>query len=137
MASNQGTYTRSLTVAGAAIGVRGAGTFVTDSFTNDNNESLFVTAVVPAASGTGQTMTHKLQWSPDNGTTWLDLDATNAVSPNLAAAGNSGYVVGRGLVAAAAASANQPIPRLLRVSVTIGGTTPSYTFTGIYVNGAL
>lgn len=136
MATQPGTYTKALTVGGAAIGVR-TSSFNTDSFINDNNEAVYVTAIVSAASGTGPTMTAKLQWSPDGGTTWLDLDATNAITASLAAAGNASFVAGPGLAVTANASANKFIPRTCRVAVTIGGTSPSYTFTGIYVNGAL
>lgn len=135
MGNSISTGTRSLLVASAAIGARIA-SFNTDSFTNDNNEALYVTAIISAASGTSPTYVAKLQWSPDLGTTWLDLDTANAATASLIAAGNGTFVVGPAVVVAAAASSNKYVPRLLRVAVTIGGTTPSFT-SAIWVNGAL
>jgi hypothetical protein len=38
---------------------------------------------------------------------------------------------------AANVSANKILPRLMRVAVTIGGTTPSFTIGGIYFNGSI
>jgi hypothetical protein len=135
MAKQANTFSQSLTVGGAAIGARTA-TFNTDSFVNDNNEALYITAIATAVSGTTPSMTAKLQWSPDNGTTWLDLDATNAITAALTAAGNATFVAGPGVVVAANASANKFLPRLLRVAVTITGTTPSFTM-ALWANGAL
>jgi hypothetical protein len=125
---------RALTVGGVAPGVRTA-TFDTDSFINDDADFAVLTVVASAASGTSPTLNAKVQYSPDNGTTWIDLDTTNGVTPNLTAAGSQDCRYGPGLPVTAAKSANVPLPRLLRVRVTIGGTTPSFTISGIYFQG--
>jgi hypothetical protein len=118
-----------LTVAGVAPGVRTA-TFNTDAFINDG-ERVGVSVVVTPVSGTGPTLNCKLQFSPDGGTTWADLDATNAITANLTAAGNQTCWAGPGLPVTASKSANCLVPRILRVAVTIGGTTPSFTITAL------
>lgn len=132
----QNTVQRALTVGGAAPGVRTA-TFQTDAFYNDECEVGSFTVVVSAASGTSPTLNIKPQWSPDGGTTWVDIDATNAITSNLTGAGNATCHVGVGLPVTASKSANAPLPRLLRLAVTIGGTTPSFTISGLYFNGSL
>jgi hypothetical protein len=129
------TTTRQFLVGGVAnIGAKTT-TFNTDALINDMSEACAVTVFVSAVSGTTPTLTAKLQWSPDNGTTWLDLDATNAITASINAAGNYTFWVHPGAVVAAALSANKPVPRELRIACTIGGTTPSFTITGIYLNG--
>lgn len=81
--------------------------------TGEYKEAL-VTLNVTAASGTSPTCTVKLQTSDDGGTTWYDL-------PNAA-------------FTAATAVTRQAIQvsifgNLIRAAWTIGGTTPSFTFT--------
>lgn len=136
MGTQAQTTSRALLVAGAAPGVRTA-SFNTDSFLNDQNWAAYFTVVASAASGTSPTLNIKPQWSPDGGTTWLDIDATNAITANLTAAGNATCSVGLGLAVTANLSANKILPRLMRVAVTIGGTTPSFTISGIYFNGSI
>lgn len=123
---------RAILVGGSAPGVRTA-SFNTDSFINDDSDFIGLTIVASAASGTSPTCNAKLQWSPDGGVTWIDLDATNAITANLTAAGNVTCWAGPGLPVTAAKSANIPTPRLLRAAITIGGGTPSFTISGIYV----
>jgi hypothetical protein len=104
-----------------------SGTGVT--FTNHNGGAVSFWLNVTAVSGTTPTMTARLQWSPDNGTTWLDMDTTNLQTVSITATGNFTLHVGRGLPVTANRSANLPAPRLMRLAWTIGGTTPSFTFT--------
>lgn len=132
----RGTITRQLLVGGAAPGARNA-SFNTDSFINDDYECGTFTVVATGATGTSPTLNIKPQWSPDGGTTWVDIDATNAITPNLTGAGAQSCSVGRGLPVTASKSANAPLPRLLRVAATIGGTTPNFTGVAIYFNGSL
>lgn len=129
------TLIRVLTQAGSPITGAKTATFNTDSFTNDYGSGGVFTVIASAASGTTPTLSLKPQFSPDGGTTWVDIDATNGISPNLTAAGSQSVWIFPGATGAAASVANRFLPRLLRVVVTIGGTTPSFTITGIYFNG--
>lgn len=94
---------------------------------------------VTAASGTSPTLNVRLQTSPDGGTTWIDfvsffqviglstqwmpwsiINIRNNVA-NTISTGNN--------VLAAGAAIDAPIvPNLVRISIVIGGTTPSFTF---------
>jgi hypothetical protein len=95
--------------------------------TNYNNTGMFVTILVTAVSGTTPTLTAKLQWSPDNGTTWVDWDTTNLQTSSITANGTYVLKVYPGATNTANASANGTVPRTWRVYYTIGGTTPSFT----------
>lgn len=97
--------------------------------TNYNGTGCLIFLNVTAASGTTPTLVFKVQISPDNGTTWFDMDATNAASASLTAAGTSIIRVYPGIVGVAAGQCNNPLPRIWRLAWTIGGTTPSFTFT--------
>jgi hypothetical protein len=97
------------TVTGTSTGVPGFGPF----------SKLGAQIVVTAASGTTPTLDAKIQHSIDGGTTWFDLitfTQKTAVSSEFKAYaevfGTTGQVWGD----------------MLRVSYTIGGTTPSFTF---------
>jgi hypothetical protein len=98
------------------------------TFTNHNARGVSFWINVTAVSGTVPTMTIRIQWSPDNGTTWIDMDATNLQTSSITGNGNFVLRLGPGLPAAATLSANQLAPRLMRLAWTIGGTTPSFTF---------
>lgn len=137
MGTQPSAYNETLKVGGALISaVAKTTSFNSDPFYNVNNCGYFVTLVATAASGTTPTLSGKLQWSPDAGTTWLDLDTANAVTTNLTAAGNATFVVYPGIVVAAAAASNKPLPHVLRLAFTIGGTTPSFTFNA-YASGVV
>ena len=79
-------------------------------------------------TGTTPTLTVRLQWSPDGGTTWLDLDTTNAQTASITGTGAFVLRVYPGIATAANAALNAPLPRTWRLAWTIGGTTPSFTF---------
>ena len=93
--------------------------------TNYNNKALLIHFKVSAITGTTPTITPKLQWSPDGGTTWLDVPG--AVFPTISAVSDTVMQVGPEVIAAANAAVNFPLPRTLRMYYTIGGTTPSIT----------
>jgi hypothetical protein len=98
------------------------------TFTNHNGGSVSFWLNVTAVLGTTPSMTVRLQWSPDNGTTWLDMDTTNLQTASITATGNFTLSVGPSLPVTANRSANQIAPRLMRLAWTITGTTPSFTF---------
>lgn len=129
------TLTRVLTQSGNPITGAKTATFNTDSFVNDWGSGGVFTVVASAASGSSPTLSLKPQFSSDGGTTWHDIDATNGISPNLTAAGSQSVWIFPGATNAAASVSNRFLPRLLRVVVTIGGATPSFTLSGIYFNG--
>ena len=107
--------------ASAARTASVAGTTVT----NYNAKALLIHFKVSAITGTSPTITPKLQWSPDNGTTWLDVPG--AVFPTISAVSDNVLLVGPEVIAAANAAVNFPLPRTLRMHYTIGGTSPSIT----------
>jgi len=96
--------------------------------TNFNASGALVWINVSAVSGTTPTLTVRLQWSPDGGTTWVDLDTTNAQTASITATGQFVLRVFPGIATAANAALNSPLPRTWRLAWTIGGTTPSFTF---------
>lgn len=90
---------------------------------------------VTAASGTSPTLVVKVQYTID-GSNWLDLDTTNAQTASLTTTGRVTLKVYPGLTAAANAASNNALPPVHRLAWTIGGTTPSFTFSTdvIYLN---
>ena len=106
---------RTASVAGATV-------------TNFNNSGAVITINVTAVSGTTPTLVGKLQFSPDNGTTWFDYDS-KTVTATISAIGTYILKVYPGLTTEVANGAvGLPVPRTLRMYYTIGGTTPSFTF---------
>jgi hypothetical protein len=77
-------------------------------------ETLVCYLSVTAASGTSPTLDVKFQDSPDGGTTWFDIAGTSFTQ----ATGTTTQVV----------SASRKFARKVRCVATIGGTTPSFTF---------
>ena len=107
---------RTATVAGAMV-------------TNFNSAGAVITINVTAVSGTAPTLVAKLQYSPDNGTTWFDYDSKTTTA-TISAIGTYILKIYPGVSAEVANSVvGLPIPRTFRMYYTIGGTTPSYTFT--------
>ena len=72
-----------------------------------------VTLDVTAVSGTTPTMTVKIQTSDDGGTTWYDLP-------------NASFTQATGATTQAIQITN--FGDMLRAAYTVGGTTPSFTF---------
>ena len=99
--------------------------FVGAIVTNYNARALLIYFKISALTGTSPTIVPKLQWSPDNGTTWLDVPG--AAFATLNAVGDYVMQVGPEVIAAANAAVNFPLPRTLRMYYTIAGTSPSIT----------
>ena len=93
---------------------------------NYNHDGAYVLVNVSAVSGTTPTMTVRVQGTVD-GTNWFDLDATNASTPSITATGQYYIRMYPGYVNAVG-TANVALPRSWRLAWTIGGTTPSFTF---------
>lgn len=83
---------------------------------------------VTAVSGTTPTMVVKLQES-HNGTDWVDIPGANTVS--ITANGVYVLTLYPGVPAVANQSIPLPLPRTWRCVWTIGGTTPSFTFSTV------
>lgn len=98
------------------------------AMTNYNARGAIFYVNVTAASGTTPTFVWKVQWSYDGGTTYVDLDATNAATASITTTGTAKLVVYPGVATATNAGLNSPLPRHFRTAWVIGGTTPSFTF---------
>lgn len=96
--------------------------------TNFNAAGVILWGNVTAVTGTTPTLTVRVQWSPDGGTNWIDLDTTNAQTASIAATGAFVLRIYPGVTTAANAALNSPLPRTWRLAWTVGGTTPSFTF---------
>ena len=86
--------------------------------------SLLVTVAVTAASGTTPTMTVAVQGSVD-GSTWVTLGTVGANGYN---AGSTAVTAPSNLTTTATVRAVVPAMPYVRYSSTIGGTTPSFTY---------
>lgn len=95
---------------------------------NGNSTGLWLVILVTAVSGTSPTMTVRMQWSPDVGTTYIDWDTTNLQTATINATGTYSLKVGPGIPTVANASLQDLVPSNWRLAWTIGGTTPSFTF---------
>lgn len=111
--------------------------------TNFGAKGANIMVLISAVSGTTPTLNAQLQISPDGGTTWLNVGAATG---NLTAAGTiliqvypTNFSVAGATPAALTSGAtvslqlNTTLPRTWRLVYTIGGTTPSFTFTNTYV----
>jgi hypothetical protein len=106
-----------------------------------------ITILLGTVSGTTPTLTAQLQWSPDGaGTTWLNIGPALTA---LTATGQTGlFIVLPANVSQTSGATpanlttgatqqvilNCPLPRTWRLVYTIGGTTPSFAITAVYVN---
>lgn len=79
-----------------------------------------------ARSGTNPTLDVKIQGKDPESGTWYDVP--NAAATQITATGHTSFRLGPGLPATAGVSANTFLPYSYRVVATIGGTTPSFTF---------
>lgn len=113
--------------------------------TNYDARGAYITLNIGTVTGTSPTLTAQLQWSPDGGTTWINLGPATASitatglhtllvypSNESQAAGATPANLTTG--AAQTVAINAPLPRTWRLNYTIGGTTPSFTFTAVNVN---
>ena len=108
--------------------------------TNPYNSGAIVTVRLGTVSGTSPTLAVQMQYSPDDGTTWITL---GGASTNVTATGNTiTFVVypgasGAATGATATVTTNSPLPRTWRLNYTIGGTTPSFAITEVDINYCL
>jgi hypothetical protein len=129
-------------------GDTGAKTATFNGITQTNYDAVgaFICIRLGTVTGTTPAMTPQLQWSPDAGTTWINLGTT---APNLTASNQLGLIMigptnwsqaagatPANLVSGANSllALNAFLPRTWRMAFTIGGTTPSLTITAIDVN---
>lgn len=109
--------------------------------TNYNSAGAIITVAVGTVSGTSPTLTAQLQVSYD-GTNFLNygpastaITATGTIMfvvypSNMTVAGATPAALTTG--ATQTVVINSPLPRTWRLAYTIGGTTPSFTFTNAY-----
>lgn len=142
---NGTTWDRQRGNANVTMGDTGAKTasFAGATQTNFNARGAKILVLLSTVTGTTPTLTAQLQVSPDGGTTWLNYGpASTAVT----ATGNTilfdvyptNETVAGATPAALTTGATQTVqingvlPRTWRLNYTIGGTTPSFTFTNAY-----
>lgn len=107
--------------------------------TNFGARSAFITIMLGTVSGTLPTLAAQLQWSPDGGTTWINLGTALG---NLISTGQQGtFIVSPGLLTGLTTGAAQtglisaPMPRVWRIAYTIGGSvSPSFAISSVNVN---
>ncbi len=109
--------------ASAARTASGVGT----SAVNAVGRGAMIQVAVTAHSGTTPTLVVKVQGSVD-GVNFFDIDATNAATASINTDANFVIRVYPGLPTVAAGSCNSPLPRFWRLARTIGGSSPSFTF---------
>lgn len=100
--------------------------------TGPDSGSLYVEVNVTAASGTTPTLTVAIQGSMD-GTNWFTLGTIGANGYNTGAVGVTAPSNFTGV--AGPVRAYYDMPQYVRYSSTIGGTTPSFTYTVTGVAG--
>jgi hypothetical protein len=119
-----GTYTLNVDTSSARTAT-GNGTA---AINYAGRRNLVVWINVTAVTGTTPTCVFRLQWSPDNGTTWIDIDTTNLQTTSITGVTTATLRMGAVYTNAANASRLDAVPRQIRLAWTIGGTTPSFTF---------
>lgn len=125
--------TKNLLTATAVTATGTGGAVVLQDF---QGEQIVAKLNVSAASGTTPTLDVVMQESLDGGTNWVDVArfaqitaaTTNAHYANLVGSTAVAGAVGDGTIAASTTGVAL-VSDTLRVKYTIGGTTPSFTFT--------
>ena len=147
-AFNSSTWDRVYNNFNTTTGDAGAKTtsFAGATQTNFNARGAYIILNIGTVTGTTPTLSAQLQWSFDGGTTWLNLGPGTA---NITASGTQAICIypsnwsstagatPANLTTGASVSTlflNGPLPRTWRLNYTIGGTTPSFTFTSVPVN---
>lgn len=148
MLFNGTTWDRPRSNAATTTGDTGAKVATFNGATQTNFDSLgaFITILLGAVSGTTPTLALQLQYSPDGGTTWLNLGpalATLTASNQTGLIGifptNFSQAAGTTPVnltngATQSMFINAPLPRTWRIVYTITGTTPSFAISSVNVN---
>jgi hypothetical protein len=142
---NGTTWDRSHNNYRTTTGDTGAKTATFNGATQTNYDSTgaIITCRLGTVSGTTPTMTLKIQWSPDAGTTWLGMSndtATSTVTTTSQIAmitclpqANAANVYASAAAVAAQLNIVAYLPRTWRIVYTITGTTPSFTITAVDV----
>jgi hypothetical protein len=110
---------------------------------NRHNRGAIITVEIGTVSGTSPTLTLQLQWSPDNGATWLNFGGPITGLTTLISNTTGAFVVYPSLLTGLTTGATlttlvaAPLPRTWRITYTVGGTgTPTFPITS-FVNYAL
>lgn len=113
-------------------------TFLGATQTNYNARGAVITILLGTVTGTTPTLSAQIQYSYDGGTTFAAFSAANTA---VTATGNTiqfmVYPTASNNIATGATQqiiTNAALPRKWRVAYTIGGTTPSFTITNVFVN---
>lgn len=94
--------------------------------TNFNSSGVILFINVSTVSGTTPTLAVRVQVQDPVGAGWVDVPG--AVTASITGGGLFMLAVYPGATVAANAAVSYPLPRIWRVAWTIGGTTPSFTF---------
>ena len=104
-------------------------TFTSGPFVNPNSRYAIVTLNITAASGTTPTLVVALQGVNHDGVAYQLGPAAGATfAQQTGVAGPLVLYVGPGLTVTANVSVNVPVPAQYQIVHTIGGTTPSFTY---------
>lgn len=114
--------------------------------TNTNYRGAIITAILGTVTGTSPTLTMQLQWSPDNGITWLNYGSSTGqisvitgntvtifvypTNSTVAGSSPSAFTIG----STGSVILNAPLPRTWRIVYTGAGTTPVIPLSSVYVN---
>lgn len=97
-----------------------------DSLSNAVARGVMVFVNVTAASGSSPTLVVKLQAQDPASGTWFDI--TDVATASITGTGASLLTIYPGLTVAANSKIDMPVPRTFRVAWTLGGSSPSFTF---------
>ena len=120
-------------------------TFAGATQINNNGSGAFISIILGVVTGVTPTLSCQLQYSPDGGTTWINfapaianLTTTNQTGTIIIypATQNSGGGAGTALTTGSNATLliSTALPKTWRINYIIGGTTPSFSITNVYVN---
>ena len=118
-----------LTVAGVSVEASSAKTASGNSgaaITNASGNGAMFFVNVSAVSGTSPTLTLRLQVQDPVSAAWVDVPG--AVTASIVASGLTLLTVHPAIPDVANSKVSMPLPRTYRWAWTIGGTTPSFTF---------
>jgi hypothetical protein len=96
------------------------------ALTNHSASGVVLFINVTAVTGTTPTLAVRVQMQDPVGAGWVDIP--NAVTASITATGLVALAIYPGVTVAANAAVSYPLPRTWRLAWTIGGTTPSFTF---------
>lgn len=118
-----------LTVAGVSIEASSAKTATGNSaaaITNASGNGVLLFLNITAVSGTTPTLDLKVQVQDPVSSLWFDVPGASFAQRT--ATGTGILCIMPGVVEAANSKVSYPLPRTYRLAWTIGGTTPSFTF---------